>query len=74
MNRILRRFYIRANVGHRETLVFFTGTVWAFSEVLLDGIEFVFTSTVQAYILSRTDLLSSFYFFWQFYHQIVTLS
>jgi len=74
MYRIFRGFYIRTNVCHRETLVFFACTVWAFSQVLLDGVEFVFMTAIQADILSRTDLLSSFYFFWQFYHQIVTLS
>ena len=74
MKRIFRGFYIRPDMCHRETLVFFTCTVWAFSEILLDCIEFEFTSAIEADILPRTDFLSSFYFFSQFYHQMVTLS
>lgn len=74
MKRIFRSFYIRPDMCHRETLVFFTCTVWTFSEILLDCVEFEFTSAIETDILPRTDFLSSFYFFSQFYHQIVTLS
>ncbi len=74
MKSVFRGFYIRPDMCHRETLVFFTSTVWAFSEILLDCIEFEFTSAIETDILPRTDFLSSSYFFSQFYHQIVTLS
>lgn len=74
MKRVFRGFYIRPDMCHRETLVFFTRTVRAFSEILLYCVEFEFASAIDADILPRTDFLSSSYFFSQFYHQIVSLS
>ncbi len=74
MKRVFRGFYIRPDMCHRETLVFFTRTVWAFSEILLYCVEFEFASAIDADILPRTDFLSSSYFFNQFYHQMVILS
>lgn len=68
--RILRSLDVRTDVGHRETLVLFTGALRTFPEVLLSCIEFHFLSTVDADIPSGAYLLSGFCFLGQFNHQI----
>jgi hypothetical protein len=56
ISRILRSFYIRPDVMHRETLVLFTCTGRALAEVLFALVKFIFLSAIKAYIFPRADL------------------
>jgi hypothetical protein len=69
VHRILRSLDVRADVGHRETLVLLTGTLWTLSKVLLGLIEGHFPPAVDTDVLSWTDLLSGFCYVSQFDHQ-----
>jgi hypothetical protein len=66
---------VRADVGHRETLVLLAGTGRAFSEILLALVEGVLLAAVDAHVLSRPDLLACRIrlLFGQIYHQISLL-
>lgn len=70
VHRIFWSFDIRADVGHRETLVLFTGTLRTFPEVLLCCIEFHLLSAIDADILSGAYFLSGFGFLGQFDHHV----
>jgi hypothetical protein len=53
---IFRRFYIRPDMMHRETLVLFTCTCGTLAEVLFALVKFIFLSAIKAYIFPRADL------------------
>jgi hypothetical protein len=55
---ILRSLDIRADVCHREALVFFTGAGRTFPEILLTLVQGKFLSAINTHIFSRADFLS----------------
>ena len=55
---ICRRLYVRADVRHREALVFFAGTGGTFPEILLALVQSEFLSAINAHIFARADFLS----------------
>jgi len=67
---IFRGLDVRTDVGHREALILFTGTLGTLPQVLFHLIERHLPAAVDAYILPRTDFLSGFCFLGQFDHQI----
>jgi hypothetical protein len=55
---ILRSLDIRADVRHREALVFFAGAGRTFPEILLALVQGKFLSAINTHIFSRADFLS----------------
>ena len=61
---------IRPDVGHRETLILFTGALRALSEILLNGIELHLSSAVNTDIFARAHFLPGLSLLCQVNHQL----
>ena len=55
---VLRRLDVRADMRHREALVFFAGAGGTFPEILFALVQRKFFSAINAHIFARADFLS----------------